>query len=256
MLEARRLGRQMSALRGARERMLPLTVELLSYGVGRLTILDGVSVVLNAEGCTVIMGFNGAGKSVLLRLLHGLLQASAGRIAWAADLPPRELARRQAMIFQQPVLLRRSVADNIRFAMKVRGLDKHTGEQRLAQLLDEAHLQHLAARPAAVLSGGEKQRVALARALSVEPEVLFLDEPTANLDPVSAQAIESLARRAAARGTKLILVTQDAGQAKRFANDVVFLHHGRVTEHTAAATFFTSPHSAAARAFIAGRVAL
>jgi tungstate transport system ATP-binding protein len=105
-----------------------------------------------------------------------------------------------------------------------------------------------------VLSGGEQQRLALARALAVEPEILFLDEPTASLDPASALAVEELVGRAHADGTKIVLVTHDLGQARRLADEVVFLHRGRVAEHTPAGAFFSRPRSAPARAFLAGEI--
>jgi tungstate transport system ATP-binding protein len=168
----------------------------------------------------------------------------------------RELARRQAMVFQKPVLLRRSAAGNIWHALGLRGIDRGERAIRVDGALKLAGLERLAAMPARVLSGGEQQRLCLARALSLEPDILFLDEPTASLDPASTLAIEGLLIDAQHRGIKVIVVTHDVGQARRLAQDVVFLHHGRVTEHDAAKSFFTHPHSEAARAFLAGGLVL
>jgi tungstate transport system ATP-binding protein len=157
------------------------------------------------------------------------------------------------MVFQRPVLLRRSVAANIDFALSLRG---GGAPGRRAEILDHVGLGEYAPRPARLLSGGEQQRLALARALALEPEVLFLDEPTASLDPASVLMIETIVREAHAAGTKIVFVTHDVGQARRLADEVVFIHRGRVREHTDAARFFDRPESQEARDYLAGRIVL
>ena len=234
--------------------MLPVTVRKLSFVVGSTTIIDALDLVVRSGGCTVVMGYNGAGKSVLLRLLNGLIKPSSGEIVWAQKLTPPEIRRRQAMVFQHPILLRRSVADNIRYAMKIHAIPDGEREDRLSNLLTAGDLTHLAERHASVLSGGERQRLAVVRAMSTDPEILFLDEPTSSLDPSSARAIETLITASCKQGTKVVLVTQSAAQAERLAEDVVFIHDGQVTEHSLAAMFFTRPESKPARAFIEGRL--
>ncbi|MFO7758600.1 MAG: ATP-binding cassette domain-containing protein [Roseovarius sp.] len=229
--------------------ILPLAVRDLVLRLGGTVVLDGLSLDLGSEGCTMIMGPNGAGKSLLLKLLHGLVPPSAGRIDWNGRAPAAVIAR-QALVFQKPVLLRRSVAANIGFVLKARGRDR----ARVDAWLDHVGLAHKADQPARLLSGGEAQRLALARALATEPEVLFLDEPTASLDPASVLAIEGIVAGAKARGMRIIFVTHDAGQARRMADDVVFLHRGRVAEHSAAADFFPQPRSEAARDYLNGRI--
>ena len=234
--------------------MLPVTVRKLSFVVGNTTIIDELDLVVRSAGCTVVMGYNGAGKSVLLRLLNGLIKPSGGEIVWAKELSAPEFRRRQAMVLQHPILLRRSVADNIRYAMKVHGLPHSEREHRLSRLLAAGDLTGLAERHASVLSGGERQRLVVVRAMSTEPEILLLDEPTSSLDPSSARAIEELITASCKQGTKVILVTQSAAQAERLAEDIVFIHDGQVTEHSPAAMFFTRPASEPARAFIEGRL--
>ena len=197
----------------------------------------------------MIMGPNGSGKSLLLKLLHGLMRPTSGRIDWGGDRPEQVTAR-QALVFQKPVLLRRSVAANIDFVLKARGKD--TAERHA--LLDHVDLSHKANQPARLLSGGEAQRLALARALATDPEVLFLDEPTASLDPASVLAIEKIVSEARARGVRIIFVTHDIGQARRMADDVVFLHRGQVAEHKPATDFFPEPRSSAARNYLNGRI--
>lgn len=229
--------------------ILPLAVRDLVLQLGEEIVLDGVSFDLGAIGCTMIMGPNGSGKSLLLKLLHGLMQPSAGRVEWGGHAA-NVVTDRQALVFQKPVLLRRSVAANIDFVLKARRKDAG----RRDALLDHVGLSHKASQPARLLSGGEAQRLALARALATDPEVLFLDEPTASLDPASVLAIESIVGDARNRGVRIIFVTHDTGQARRMADDVLFLHRGTVAEHTRSAEFFPKPQSQAARDYLSGKI--
>ena len=228
-------------------------VRRLGFRVGGRHLLEGVDLRLGGSGITVVMGPNGAGKSLLLRLMHGLLTPSDGEILWGGAPMDALVRRRQSMVFQRPVLLRRSVAANLRFVLRLRG---DAGAERVAALLAEVGLSGKGAQPARSLSGGEQQRLSLARALALAPEVLFLDEPTANLDPNSTATIERIVRQARARGTKVVFVTHDLGQARRLADDVVFLHAGRVAEHSPAGRFFDHPDSNQAADYLAGRLVL
>jgi len=223
----------------------------LLYRAGDKCLIDGIDLKIPAKTLTVVMGPNGAGKSLLLRLLHGLITPTGGQVLWDGRPLDDDVRRHQAMVFQRPVLLRRSVAANIRFALKLRG---RVDPARIEQILDEVGLADRAHQPARLLSGGEQQRLTLARALATEPRVLFLDEPTASLDPASTAAIEAIVRRAHRRGTKVVFVTHDLGQARRLADDVVFLNGGRLAEHSPATTFFDHPVSQAARDYLDGRL--
>lgn len=236
--------------------LLPLTLRRLVYEANGKRVIDGLDLTIEERGITAIMGPNGAGKSVLLRLMHGLIAPTSGEILWAGQRMDRAIARRQAMVFQKPVLLRRSAAANIWHALGLRGIERGERAIRVDGALKLAGLDGRAAMPARILSGGEQQRLCLARALSLDPEILFLDEPTASFDPASTLAIERLLIDAQHRGIKIIVVTHDVGQARRLAQDVVFLHHGRAMEHQAAKAFFTRPDSEVARAFLAGGLVL
>lgn len=233
---------------------LPLKVRELVYEINGVRVLDGINLDIPAAGCTAILGYNGAGKSVLMRLLHGLLTPTSGTMQWSGNLEAEQIAQRQSMVFQSPVLLRRSVEANIRYALTKRGFKGEERTNQLDQALQQTNLFDLRHRHARVLSGGERQRVAIARALAVKPEVVFLDEPTASLDPAATIVIESILHRASSGGCKLIAVTQSVGQALRLANDVVFMHRGKVVEHTPRDEFIKAPRSDVARAFVDGKL--
>ena len=236
--------------------LLPLELRRLTYSANGKRVIDSLDLSIEERGITVIMGPNGAGKSVLLRLMHGLIAPTGGEILWAGQRMSRDVARRQAMVFQRPVLLRRSTAANVSHALGLRGVGRGERGPRVEEALRLAALEGRAAMPARTLSGGEQQRLCLARALSLEPDILFLDEPTASLDPASTASIEGLLGEAQHRGIKIIVVTHDVGQARRLGQDIVFLHHGRVIEHRPAQSFFSEPQSEYARTFIAGGIVL
>jgi len=231
--------------------LLPLRLENVVFEAGGRRIIDGISLEIGAGGRTVILGPNGAGKSVLMRLCHGLLAPSGGRVIW--NLPQPFGGRpRQAMVFQRPVMLRRSALANVVYGLKLAGIEPGERHARALRALADVGLEHLEGRSARVLSGGEQQRVALARAWALEPEVLFLDEPTANLDPAATREIESAIAKIGAAGTKIIMVTHDLGEAKRLADEIIFIHEGRVLERAGVESFFSGPSSREAAAFIRG----
>lgn len=231
--------------------VLPIVAHRLVLERGGRRIVDNMDFTVEGEGISVIMGPNGAGKSVLLRLLTGLLKPDAGLVSWAGARPDRTRAPSVGMVFQKPVLLRRSALANVRYVLR----GSRAERTRLAEeALARAGLRHLADTPARLLSGGQQQRLAIARALAPAPEVLLLDEPCANLDPAATAAIEALIGDARSRGTKVVLVTHDVAQAKRLADDITFIHDGRIEEQTPAAQFFDNPASPASRAYLDGRL--
>jgi tungstate transport system ATP-binding protein len=237
----------------ARRSLLPLEVRGLRYEVFGKALVDGIDLSLGKSGITTVMGPNGAGKSLLLRLLHGLLTPTSGTIRWNAAPLDESVRKRQALIFQRPVLLRRSVFANVEFVLRLRS--RENGPTAY-ELLEHVGLQDRAEQPARRLSGGEQQRLAMARALALEPDILFMDEPTASLDPTSVASIESIVAGARREGTRIILVTHDPGQAHRLADEVVFLHRGRLMEHTPARQFFDRPCSREAQDYLAGRLVI
>lgn len=239
----------MTHLRAIIPSILPLRLEGVCFAVGGKALLSDVSLAVQPGRRLVVLGSNGAGKSLLMRLCHGLIAPTAGRIAWA-DGSTRPEA--QAMVFQRPVLLRRSVAANLDYPLALRGLSRSDRKQTLARTLERFGLGPMADRPARLLSGGEQQRLAMARAWAMRPEVLFLDEPTSALDPSATRMIEEMLESFSAEGITIVLTTHNLGQARRLAEDVAFLHRGRLIEQGPADTFFAGPKTPEARAYLAG----
>ena len=233
--------------------MLPLTLDNLGFAVAGREIIKSISCEIEAGTRTVILGPNGAGKSVLMRLCHGLLKPTAGRVTWRNDGVTRR-ARGQAMVFQRPVVLRRSALANVVYALRLAGIAPKECRLRAEDVLEAVGLANMAQRPARVLSGGEQQRLALARAWALGPEVLFLDEPTANLDPNSTRDIESIISAIHASGAKIIMTTHSLGQARRLGDEILFLSEGRLAERAPVDEFFKQPRSSEAASFLRGEL--
>ena len=233
--------------------ILPLALRDVSFAAGGRAIIDRVSLQLEAGPSTIILGANGAGKSVLMRLMHGLIEPSTGEIRWR-EADSTRARRRQAMVLQRPVMLRRNVLDNVIYALQAAGVARAERAQLATEALESVGLVQLARRAARTLSGGEQQRLALARAWALHPEVLFLDEPTANLDPGATREIEMVIKAFDAAGTKIVMSTHNLGQARRLGDEVLFIHQGRVVEHTPVDHFFPKPASPEAMAFIKGEM--
>ncbi|MFY0597995.1 MAG: ATP-binding cassette domain-containing protein [Cognatishimia sp.] len=232
--------------------IFPMQAEDLTVRKSGRKILQGVSVTLAAQGLTIVMGPNGAGKSTLLKTLHGMERLIAGQISWSQ--PNATAQDRQAFVFQNPTLMRRTVLDNVAYPLTLKGIPKSKARDIAAGWLDKVHLTKALNQRASDLSGGERQKMALVRALIREPELLFLDEPCANLDGRATRELEEMLQATNAAGTRVIMATHDLGQAKRLATDVLFLHQGRLLEHTPAEVFFNTPQSPQAQAFLNGDI--
>lgn len=231
---------------------LPIVFGDVHVESGGTRILHGISLQIAAGAPTVLIGPNGSGKTTLLRTAMELVRPTSGRISWGGGLDGSGV--RRALVFQRPVMLRRSVADNLRYSLAAAGVPRARRAARTQELLRMMGLQELADRPAPRLSGGERQRLAMARALARDPQVLFLDEPTASLDPAATLSIEELVRNVSASGVKVVMTTHDLGEAARLAGDVVLLHRGRVVESGPVHQLFHEPLTDEARRFIAGQL--
>lgn len=222
----------------------------VSLVVDQKLLIDNISCTLDGHGITVVLGPNGAGKSLFLRLLAGIISPTSGAIEFDDKCGQDS----QALVFQNPVLLRRSTFENLAFVLRQQKLPSGDLRRKVMVSLTNARLEKLAKTPARKLSGGEQQRLALARALVVDPATLLLDEPTASLDPGSTFAIEETILAANKNGTKIVLVTHDIKQAKRLADDVMFIDGGRMIAQKPAAAFFENPGSEAAQCYLDGRL--
>jgi tungstate transport system ATP-binding protein len=231
---------------------LPIRFEEVTIAARTVTLLDRVTLAFTAGEPTVLIGPNGAGKTTLLRAAMGLTQPSRGQITW--DGEQHTAPTHRAIVFQRPTMLRRTAIANIRYALRAAGIPRARHMRLIEELLDLVGLEHAAGRPARRLSNGEQQRLALARALARDPAVLFLDEPTASLDPASTKAIEDVIRAVSRRGIKVVLSTHDLGEARRLAGEIVLLHRGQIVETGPASAFFKAPQTAEARTFLAGEL--
>lgn len=229
---------------------LPILLEGLVYRVRGRTVIDHLNATIATPRVTALIGPNGAGKSVTLRLIDGLLSLDAGMIR----IGPGSTSVRRAFVFQRPAMVRASAAYNVALGLTSHGLPHRERHDRIRAALARAGLLDRARDPATKLSGGEQQRLALARVLATEPQLLLLDEPTANLDPTATEAIEDLIAEAARSGTKVLLVSHNLGQVKRLAEDVIVLTGGRVVEHGPAQQVIAAPRSAEARTYIKGEL--
>ena len=224
-----------------------LSLDRVGVRYGAVTALREVSLQVRRGDFIALVGANGSGKTTLLQALHGLVAHSGRREVAAA-------AAAQVMVFQRPFVLRLSVWNNLRIALWLARVPAREREARAAEALQRAGLFELRERPARALSGGQQQRLALARAWATRPALLFLDEPTANLDPSAKREIEAMLAHFAADGMTLVMSTHNLGQAKRLATRVVFLDHGNIRADLPTARFFGEHLDGRADLFLKGEL--
>lgn len=231
------------------ETALPIVLENVRVERGGRALVHDLTLRLEAGPLSVLLGPNGAGKSVLLHLLAGLAQPSSGTLQ-----PARQAGGTTAIVLQRPVLLRRSVAANVDYPLRLHGIPKSQRQERARRVLAATGLEGMERRAARKLSVGEQQRLAIARAWALEPELVLLDEPAAPLDPPSTRRLEEAVKRLHSEARKVVLATHDLGQARRLADEVLFIHAGRVLEQTPASEFFEQPRTPEAKAFLQGDI--
>jgi len=228
--------------------MTLLQMKDVSMRFGDVQALKDVSVGVARGEFVALVGPNGSGKTTLLRAMHGQLRHGGTR-ELAAD------AGLQAMVFQRPFVMRLSVRNNLRLALWLADVTREKWDERIAAALQRVALQGLEQRPARALSGGQQQRLALARAWAVQPALLFLDEPTASLDPTAKREVEALLAGFAADGMTLVMSTHNLGQAKRLASRVVYLEDGEIHADLPTAQFFNGRLQGRAQQFLKGEMA-
>ncbi len=234
--------------------ILPLKINKIELFRGGNRILGPISWELAGEGLTMVMGPNGSGKTSFLRAMHGLERINRGELVWAGKAAAVRAG--QSFVFQTPILMRRNVRDCIAYPLIVSGTGRAAARDAARTAGEKVGLGPLMEQPAIVLSGGERQKLALVRALITAPQLLFLDEPCANLDGRSTREIETILNAARAAGTRIVMSTHDIGQARRMADDVLFLCAGRVTEAAPASVFFARPQSKEAVSYLNGDLIL
>ena len=235
-----------AASQGANAPLLDLAGVSVRYGA--VTALHNVDLQIRRGEFVALVGANGSGKTTLLHALHGLVGHSGSRRVGAGG-------GAQAMVFQRPFMLRLSVRNNLRIALWLAGVPKAARAGRAREALQRAGLADRAERPARTLSGGQQQRLALARAWAVRPDVLFLDEPTSNLDPAAKKEIEAMLATFVADGMTLVMSTHNLGQAKRLATRVIYLDAGAICADLPSERFFSQHVDARAERFLRGDAA-
>ena len=228
---------------------LPIYIKDLSLILDERKILSSLNLSINSDDVTVIMGPNGAGKSIFLKILNGILTPTSGCITWNNKKQFSDTLNTQAFVFQKPILLRRSVIANLDYMDSVLGYKKKISKDRLLEIVQ---LKKQKNQPARMLSLGEQQRLSLVRSLMLRPNLLLLDEPTANLDPASTKIIEDIILNLKMMGIKIIFVTHNILQAKRIADDIIFLNEGKMVEHLNKQEFFFNSKSIEVQNYLNG----
>lgn len=224
-----------------------LRLDAATVRFGELVALQPTSLQIEAGERLMLVGANGSGKTTLLRVLHGLQGFEGNRTLSGQVL-------RQAMVAQRPFLLSLSVWHNLMLALWLGRVPREQRAERARQALSRVGLAEMAQRPARVLSGGQQQRLALARAWGLQPQLLFLDEPTANLDPGAKREVEALIEAFAQEGMTLVMSTHNLGQAKRLGTRVLYLEAGQVLVDLPPQAFFNGPLPQEAQLFLKGEL--
>ncbi len=232
-------------------KMFPLRVKDLNLTIDNQHLINKLNFELVDNSLTVLLGPNGAGKSLLLRLLNGLLTPSSGEILWSGIPLNESLRKKQAFVFQKSILLRRSVSENLNFVQKLYKLSDASNKE---EWLKKVHLYDKRNLPARILSVGEQQILSLIRALIINPQLILLDEPTSNIDPISTSIIENILFDAKEKGVKILFVTHDILQAQRIADEILFMDKGTIIEHNKVNLFFPTPKTKVAQNFISGKI--
>jgi len=232
--------------------ILPLILTGVCVKKRDKTLIGPIDLEVAKSGVTAILGPNGSGKTTLLRVIHGLERARPGYLSW--NCTTQEARKKQAFVFQTPIMLRQTVIQNIAYPLKLQNIKKAERLKVSREWLEQINLSEAQNLEAHLLSGGEKQKLAIARALVTNPEILFLDEPTANLDGQSTREIETIIKDASASGVRVMITTHDIGQSKRLADDIIFLYRGQLHESGQAGAFFNTPKTKEAAAFLDGEI--
>ncbi len=219
--------------------ILPLKIDRVWYKNAGEILLENITLRIEKGAPKILMGANGSGKTLLMRVAHGLLMPTQGKVSWAENKKNFGSVR-QTMVFQKPIMLKRTVKENLLFALNTIEKNRTLKEQIVQNALGEINLSHKADAYAPTLSQGEQQKLAIIRACLLKPEVLFLDEPTSNIDPRYTREIESLITDISNQGTQIIMATHNIDQAKRLNGEILFMKKGRLIDKRNTNEFFAN----------------
>jgi len=219
-------------------KILPLKINNLNYSVNGNNILKNVNIECEEPGITIIAGNNGSGKSTLLKLLHGLIGIEKEKITWN-NYNNIKIKKYQSMVFQNPILLNRTVRENLEYIVKTSNKDRKNSAEEVIDKLNIKNIAHISAK---YISGGERQKVAIAMAIIRDPKIIFLDEPTSQLDPVYKNEIEHIISSLSNDGVKIFMTTHDISQIKRIGKEIIFIEKGKVLFQNKVKYFFNDKH--------------
>ena len=215
-------------------KILPLVINNLTFKIDDNKILKNINLNSNEKNITIIAGNNGSGKSTLLKILHGLIQTPINTIQWGG-FSISEIKQSQSMVFQSPILLNRTTYENLLYVIKNKKIkDKYY----IDKIIEKLNLKSIEKVNAKYISGGERQKVAIAMSIIGEPRIIFLDEPTSQLDPSYKNEIESIINDLSKNKTKIFMTSHDISQIKRIGKEIIFLDKGEVIYNNTVEKFF------------------
>ena len=207
--------------------IFPLNIKNLNYISKDKKILKDINLITSEKKITIIAGNNGSGKSTLLKILHGIIQHTSGTINWG-EIPVHEVRKMQSMVFQNPILLNRTTFENIMYVAKRKNIETN---ESVDKIIKQLNLESIINIESKYLSGGEKQKVAIAMSIISNPKIIFLDEPTSQLDPVYKNEIENIITNLSEKNTKIFMTSHDIAQIDRIGKEIIFLDDGEIIFH-------------------------
>ena len=215
-------------------KILPLVINNLNFKINNNKILKNINLNSNEKNITIIAGNNGSGKSTLLKILHGLIETPINTIQWG-EFSISEIKQSQSMVFQSPILLNRTTYENLLYVIKNKKIkDKYY----IDKIIEKLNLKSIEKVNAKYISGGERQKVSIAMSIIGEPRIIFLDEPTSQLDPSYKNEIESIINDLSENKTKIFMTSHDIAQIKRIGKEIIFLDKGEIIYNNTVEKFF------------------
>lgn len=226
--------------------IFPLNIKNLNYMSKDKKILKDINLITSEKKITIIAGNNGSGKSTLLKILHGIIQHTSGTINWG-EIPVHEVRKKQSMVFQNPILLNRTTFENIMYVAKIKNIETN---ESVDKIIKQLNLESIVNIESKYLSGGEKQKVAIAMSIISNPKIIFLDEPTSQLDPVYKNEIENIITNLSEKNTKIFMTSHDIAQIDRIGKEIIFLDDGEIIFHDKVKDFINEKGNSIIRNYV------